>query len=78
MARPNQAKAFGLLSLCWGLGSLVGPMIGGSLSDPCSTALRVGALCGEDSLLVHRLGGSPSAEGRGGKGRGNGGHEKAE
>jgi hypothetical protein len=52
--KPAQAKGFGLLSLCWGVGSLSGPMIGGSLSAPCSTALRVEALCGEGSLLVHR------------------------
>ncbi|PSC76968.1 MFS general substrate transporter [Micractinium conductrix] len=52
--RASQAEGFGLLSLCWGLGSLVGPMMGGSLSAPCTSALRIGALCHEGSLLVQR------------------------
>ncbi len=52
--RASQATAFGLLSLCWGLGTLAGPMIGGSLAAPCSSALRVEALCREGSLLVLR------------------------
>lgn len=56
MPRASQATAFGLMSLCWGLGTLAGPMIGGSLAAPCSSALRVEALCREGSLLVQRWG----------------------
>lgn len=52
--RASQATAFGLLSLCWGLGTLAGPMIGGSLAAPCSSSLRVEALCREGSLLAVR------------------------
>lgn len=52
--RASQAKAFGVMSLCWGLGSLAGPIIGGSLAAPCSSALRIEALCGERSLLTLR------------------------
>ncbi|KAL4425550.1 hypothetical protein ABPG75_009566 [Micractinium tetrahymenae] len=52
--RASQATAFGNLSLCWGLGTLAGPMIGGSLAAPCSSALRMEALCREGSLLVLR------------------------
>lgn len=54
MPRASQATAFGLLSLCWGLGTLAGPMIGGSLAAPCSSSLRVEALCREGSLLAVR------------------------
>ncbi|KAJ1971266.1 hypothetical protein H4R33_007193, partial [Dimargaris cristalligena] len=32
--KTNQAKGFSLLPLCWNLGSIVGPMIGGLLSNP--------------------------------------------
>lgn len=52
--RASQATAFGLLSLCWGLGTLAGPMIGGSLAAPCSSSLHVEALCREGSLLAVR------------------------
>ncbi|KAL4856775.1 Protein ZINC INDUCED FACILITATOR-LIKE 1 [Chlorella vulgaris] len=53
-SKDSQAKAFGLLALCWGLGSLAGPLVGGALSAPCTTGLRVEALCGGGSLLVRR------------------------
>ncbi|KAI3429316.1 hypothetical protein D9Q98_005411 [Chlorella vulgaris] len=53
-SKDSQAKAFGLLALCWGLGSLAGPLVGGALSAPCTTGLRVEALCGGGSLLVLR------------------------
>jgi MFS family permease len=52
--KASQAKGFGLLSLCWGIGSLAGPMVGGLLSAPCSGTLRWQPLCGQGSLLVHR------------------------
>jgi MFS family permease len=52
--KASQAKGFGLLGLCWGIGSLAGPMVGGALSAPCSSALRWEPLCGQGSLLVHR------------------------
>lgn len=53
--KASQARAFGLMSLCWGLGSLAGPVIGGSLSKPCAGFLAgSAALCGPHSLLVAR------------------------
>ncbi|PRW58585.1 glucuronokinase 1 isoform A [Chlorella sorokiniana] len=54
-SRADQATAFGLMSLCWGLGSLAGPVIG-SLSSPCGASAGQGAspLCGEHGLLAAR------------------------
>lgn len=41
---------------CWGLGSLAGPIIGGSLATPCVGGVLRGvhALCGEHGLLAQR------------------------
>ncbi|KZW03867.1 MFS general substrate transporter [Exidia glandulosa HHB12029] len=32
----NQARAFPLLSLCWNIGCIIGPLLGGALSEPAS------------------------------------------
>ncbi|KAH7103208.1 MFS general substrate transporter [Auriculariales sp. MPI-PUGE-AT-0066] len=32
----NQARAFSLFSLCWNLGCIIGPLIGGGLSEPAT------------------------------------------
>ncbi|KZV85497.1 MFS general substrate transporter [Exidia glandulosa HHB12029] len=32
----NQARAFPLLGLCWNLGCIIGPLIGGALSEPAT------------------------------------------
>lgn len=32
----NQARAFPLLSLCWNLGCIIGPLLGGTLSEPAT------------------------------------------
>ncbi len=46
------------MSLCWGVGSLAGPVIG-SLSSPCGTSAGQGSglLCGEHGLLAARCAG---------------------
>ena len=35
LLREEQAKAMGWVSLAWGVGSLIGPMLGGVLARPC-------------------------------------------
>ena len=57
-SRADQATAFGLMSLCWGLGSLAGPIIG-SLSSPCGASAGQGGslLCGEHGVLATRCAG---------------------
>ncbi|EIE19491.1 MFS general substrate transporter [Coccomyxa subellipsoidea C-169] len=47
-------RALGYLGLAWGLGSMLGPMIGGALSYPCSI-FPSSALCqGNDALFQRR------------------------
>ena len=53
----EQGKAFAYFSIAWGLGALLGPLLGGIFSFPCSQAggmLQSTALCHEDSLLQRR------------------------
>lgn len=38
----EQARAFGMLSVCWSIGAFVGPMIGGFLYDPSTSPLLSG------------------------------------
>ena len=35
----NEAQAFGVLALCWGGGGIIGPFLGGMLSEPASKVL---------------------------------------
>lgn len=51
LAPAQQAVAFGYFSLMWGVGSLVGPAIGGVLARPCLGWLAGGALCAPGALL---------------------------
>ena len=36
LTREEQSEAMGYISMTWGIGTLVGPMIGGFLSNPCA------------------------------------------
>ncbi|KAH7100536.1 MFS general substrate transporter [Auriculariales sp. MPI-PUGE-AT-0066] len=47
----NQARAFPILSLCWNLGCIIGPLIGGTLSDP---ATRYPEIFGDIQYLKDR------------------------
>ncbi len=46
----SQAKAFGYLGLAFGVGSVLGPMIGGGLSMPCQNYGPQFPLCGPGQL----------------------------
>lgn len=48
-----QGKMFGYMSLAWGLGTVVGPLIGGSLARPCD---RFGSfpMCAEGNVFSSR------------------------
>lgn len=48
-----QAKMFGYMSLAWGLGTVVGPLVGGALARPCDNYRHV-ALCGPGQLFRER------------------------
>ncbi|GAB4814743.1 hypothetical protein N2152v2_001789 [Parachlorella kessleri] len=53
----EQGKAFAYFSIAWGLGALLGPLLGGIFSFPCSQGggmLQGTAVCHEDSLLQRR------------------------
>ncbi|ORX86491.1 MFS general substrate transporter, partial [Basidiobolus meristosporus CBS 931.73] len=45
----NRAKAFTLLPLVWGVGSVVGPLLGGLLSEPAS---QYPSIFGENTFLI--------------------------
>lgn len=36
LTREEQSEAMGYISMTWGIGTLIGPMIGGFLSNPCT------------------------------------------
>eukprot|EP00026_Physarum_polycephalum_P005000 Phypoly_transcript_05026.p1 GENE.Phypoly_transcript_05026~~Phypoly_transcript_05026.p1 ORF type:complete len:610 (+),score=97.64 Phypoly_transcript_05026:206-2035(+) len=46
--KTNQVKGVGVMQLGWGLGGIIGPLIGGILSRPCSTFQN---FCSEGSLF---------------------------
>jgi MFS family permease len=60
----TQARAFGLLSFNWGLGSVIGPMIGGLLAD-LGTQMGWGEDGGPRSFVLHRPFALPSLVGAG-------------
>lgn len=45
----HQAKAMGHISLMWGIGTMIGPTIGGLLANPCDSTTGVLRAWGEDS-----------------------------
>jgi MFS family permease len=52
LARDEQAKAMGLLSLMWGVGSLLGPGVG-ALAKPCDGGMLAGSgVCGTEGLFA--------------------------
>jgi fucose permease len=53
LSREEQAEAMGLISLTWGIGSLVGPLLGGLLSNPCDL-VTIPGVCGAGGLFVTR------------------------
>ena len=49
----EQARGMAILSLGWGMGSTLGPMLGGSLASPCDR-WQGSFLCREGSLFAAR------------------------
>ncbi|ORY03544.1 MFS general substrate transporter [Basidiobolus meristosporus CBS 931.73] len=47
--KSNRAKAFSLLPLVWGVGSVVGPLLGGLLSEP---ATQYPSVFGNNSVMI--------------------------
>ena len=59
LPRKDQSEAIGYISMTWGLGTLVGPMIGGLLAHPCgfvveNDAGEDGMMCEDGSLLAKK------------------------
>ena len=50
----GQARPLSYLSLAWGLGTIVGPAVGGVLSRPCSTFGHRFPLCHSGQLFDAR------------------------
>lgn len=48
--KTNQVKGVGVMQLGWGLGGIIGPLIGGILSRPCTEAFS--GMCSSDSLFL--------------------------
>lgn len=44
----------GYLSLAWGMGTIIGPFVGGTLADPCARLSQLPLLCGDSGLLRAR------------------------
>lgn len=49
----DQARGMAVISLGWGMGSVLGPLLGGALSNPC-TQWHNFPLCSPGSLLDSR------------------------
>lgn len=49
----EQARGMAILSLGWGMGSTLGPMLGGSLASPCDR-FPDSFLCHEGSIFAAR------------------------
>ena len=49
----EQAKGMAVVSLGWGMGSVLGPMLGGALANPC-TQLHSFPLCQPGALFNAR------------------------
>ena len=49
----NQARGMAYFTLGWGFGSIVGPLLGGILSEPCENYENF-PLCGADQLFYTR------------------------
>ncbi len=52
----SQAVAFGYLGLAFGVGTVLGPLVGGALSMPCENIGPGFPLCGEGQLNAVRWG----------------------
>ncbi len=50
----SAAKALGIMSLGWTMGSTLGPAFGGALSEPCEVFGPGFLLCGDDDLFQSR------------------------
>ena len=50
----SAAKALGIMSLGWTMGSMIGPAFGGALSEPCQHFGAGFLLCGKGQLLQAR------------------------
>ncbi|KAK9814275.1 hypothetical protein WJX72_003276 [[Myrmecia] bisecta] len=50
----NQAKAMSYMSLGWGMGTVLGPMVGGFLALPCDTFASSSPLCKPGALLQNK------------------------
>ncbi|DBB02074.1 TPA: hypothetical protein ACH3X1_000646 [Trebouxia sp. C0004] len=50
----TQAKALGYLSLAWGLGTILGPLLGGALSAPCKAYGSAFPFCQPGQLFIAR------------------------
>jgi hypothetical protein len=65
----SQAPLMGWMVAGWGLGTIMGPVIGGALALPCQGWIEGGTLCEEGALLQARWGtscGVASGQGLGG------------
>ncbi len=49
----TQGKLFGYMSVAWGLGTTIGPLIGGSLAQPCDNKPSM-SLCEPGELFYER------------------------
>ena len=50
----NQGKAMSYMSLGWGMGTVLGPMVGGFLALPCDGFAASSSLCKPGALLQNR------------------------
>ena len=50
----NQAKAMGYMTAGWGVGTIVGPTIGGILARPCASFASGLSICNEGSWFAER------------------------
>ncbi|KAI8101150.1 hypothetical protein M9435_001258 [Picochlorum sp. BPE23] len=52
LPRKDQSEAIGYISMTWGLGTLVGPMIGGVLAHPCGFVTEQNNVVGEEGDMA--------------------------
>lgn len=56
LTREEQSEAMGYISMTWGIGTLIGPMIGGVLSNPCAEGFFGGdnGVCATGGLFENK------------------------